>query len=515
MAPSLNSSSGPISSRRKADCVWREGEWALGGEPSIDLGIEADTEGTLQCDLSIRGARTDDNQIELWPTVETLAVRLEKSISYAEDGKPVSLQALDFSSGDGGELAKSVEVQIADTVAGALTKLTSQGTASKVAVNTALDLIAGISLDRLELTLAAPVETAFPGVRLQVEAGRIEVRDLIASFSQQEVSAAIDVDFTLGAGTEAVHDDARLGLDRAELTLAMAVEHRDGQWTAVPTSTSDRSVLKIKQGQIAVRNATISLSETELGLAGLSLGEQGLNLGFEGGLRLGAGQVYVGPTQLSFASGTIEDFTVNVEGETTSQPAVDFRSLLFESVVVTVAAEEGQRLEVQADRLSMASRTADDAPFSVQMVDSQLQFRQSEDGRGLTANAADLVLNIEAPGAVGLGALAPVDGARLSAKWDVITIGDGADAVVLGPTGLEFRINSTEPLDVDVTIHTSKGELVGRNEVLGGATIRAGITSEGVAALTLELPFATNQGSSTCRAARGDGIRAIGCETER
>ena len=468
-----------------------EGDWELGGDSPLGLRIDADTEGTLECELQLRGEAQQNGDIQLWPVIDTLSVNLNRHLNYTEDGKTFALDALDLKSQEGGDVAKSVGVRLADTVAAAVTKLTSEAAASPTVARSALDLIADLTLDSLEFSIVDPVELVLSDQMLKVDTGVVRVTHGFASFADQKASAAVEIQLQLGTGTQFAYDESQLRVRDAQLNFALSITHEAGSWLVAPSADGSPGTLRVDDGELRVRDAKIQLSRTELTLGGLSLTDSNLAVTFEGSLRLKEGSADVGPTQLTFASGSADEFLVHLEGTSADQPTIDFKELRFEKVAVAVVSGESAKLDLRAERLKMESRVAENTPLAIQLENAVLEYA-GDDARPLRAEAAELVLNIDAPGVVGLGALAPVNGATLHARWDSISIGEGDDALVLGPTGLAFQVNRTEPLDVDMTLHTANAEVIGeRTGVIGDMTIKAGIAADRALSLGLILPFAT------------------------
>ena len=475
-----------------------QGDWELSGESPLGIRVEEGTEGTLECDLVLRGESSPGGEVELWPEIKKLSIQLNQAIAYSDNDKTVSLEALDLESQEGGEVGQSVGVRLADTIALALTKLTSEAAASRTVADSALDLIAGLNLESLELSIVDAVNLDLSGQKLQVDQGTIRVTNASASFAEQRASAMVEIQLHLGAGTALAHEDVQLNLRDAALAVVLAVEHRDQAWLIAPSADHEPGALRVEEGELKVRDAVIQLAKTELSLGGLSLTESSLAVAFEGTLRLDQGSVAVGPTQLTFAAGFIDDFLVNLEGQSESQPTIDFRELGFEQVTVAVASSERGQLTLNATNLRMESRTAVDTPLTLQLESAQLEVIP-EDGRRLEAQASQLTLNIDAPQAVGLGALAPADGSTLTARFDRIRLGEGEEAMILGGTGVELMVKQTDPLNVDITLHTASTELISKANAaqraqraeIGDITIKAGVSADGALSLGLLLPFAT------------------------
>ncbi|MEO1480594.1 MAG: hypothetical protein AAFU77_00710 [Myxococcota bacterium] len=467
------------------------GDWEFAGDDPIGLTIAAETEGVFSGKLTLRGEYVDEETLSLYPEVETLSVELEKSLSYSQSGSTYSLQGWTFASGESGAVENSVELKLADTLVAAVTRLTSQGHTERQTLNSALDLIAELQLDLLELNLVSPTQVAFDDDVVCVSSGVIRIRDARALFSEQEASGQVEAEITLGEGTRFASDGLELAIGQADLALELMVESERKQLSVMPLSAGKQNALTIRSGELRVRSAAISLANSVLTLSSLTIEDADQTLGLNGALEFAQGEVALGAGTVRFARGLIPAFSVHLASTGEDDlPTVAADAIDFEDVDLDFSIESSGRLTLSAKKLTVAPDAGIEAPIQLKLLETRLTMADAS-GQSLSANSERTTLTLENAEPLVLGQRGELAGTRLAAGWDGIELQQGDNQVQLNSVGVELGVESTEPLHVALTLHASSVEVDDAD--IGGATVRAAAAEDGAISVAVEIPFTTLQ----------------------
>lgn len=65
-----------------------QGSWELAGDAPMEVEVDEPSQASFECELQLRGEISENEEVQLWPTIDKLSIGLERALRWVQGGKP-------------------------------------------------------------------------------------------------------------------------------------------------------------------------------------------------------------------------------------------------------------------------------------------------------------------------------------------------------------------------------------------------------------------------------------------